>query len=125
MNFQRSTFFMSAALGALLVTGCASAPSEPVAELAEATALVQQADSAGAGQFAPGPLASARTELARAQELSDDGKQATARQSAQRATADAKLAIATAERAKAEKAASDSDASLKALRAETQRTTTN
>jgi hypothetical protein len=125
MNFQRSNIFMSAALGALLVAGCASAPSEPVAELAEATALVQQADSAGAGQFAAGPLASARTELTRAQELSDDGKQAAARQSAQRASADARLAIAAAERAKAEKAANDSDAALRALRAETQRSATN
>lgn len=103
------------------VAACATTPAEPVAELAEAQALVQQADAAGASQFAAGPLAQAHAELASAEKLSDSGKSEKARQAAQRASADARLALASTDRAKAEKAATDSDAALNALRAEAQR----
>lgn len=108
-------------LGAAWLAGCASVPPEPVAELSEASALVQQADAAGASQFAPGPLASAHSSLDAARELSDDGKHERARMTALRASADAKFALAATERGKAEKAVTQSDAALAALRAEAQR----
>jgi hypothetical protein len=106
---------------AALVAACASGPHEPVAEANTANVLIQQADSAGAGQFAPAPLANARAELDRSHALSEKGKTGQATEAAERATASAKLAIASTERAKAEKAAAESDAATKALRAETAR----
>ena len=114
-------FAIPALLAAALVAGCASAPREPVAEAQTATVLIQQADSAGAGQFAPAPLASARTELAQSMELSEKGKTKDAVIAAERSIASAKLAIAGTERAKAEKAAEEADAANRALRSEANR----
>jgi hypothetical protein len=115
-------FAVPALLAAALVAGCASAPREPVAEAQTATVLIQQADSAGAGQFAPAPLANARTELERSKTLSEKGKKEDAVVAAERSIASAKLAIAGTERAKAEKAAEEADAANRALRSETNRT---
>jgi hypothetical protein len=103
------------------VAGCASAPPSPVAEVAEAKALVSQADAAGAGEFASGPLTSARTNLRSAETLSGKGKSMEASRAAMRSTADAKLALAVTDRAKAQQSAKDSDAALEALRTETRR----
>jgi len=108
-------------LAAACVAGCASAPREPVAEANTATALIQQADSAGAGQFAPAPLANARTELERSHSLSEKGKKEAATEAAERATASAKLALAATERAKAEKSATEAEAANRALRSEAAR----
>ncbi len=118
---HRSGLWISAAFTAVVAVGCASPPDPPVAELSEAKTLIQQADAASAGQYAPGPLASARAELQRAEDRSEDGKQELARKAAERASADARMAITAAERAKAEKAANDATAAVNALRAETQR----
>lgn len=115
-------FAVPALLAAALVAGCASAPREPVAEAQTATVLIQQADSAGAGQFAPAPLANARTELERSKALSEKGKQEDAVVAAERSIASAKLAVAATERAKAEKAAEEADAANRALRSEANRT---
>jgi hypothetical protein len=115
-------FAVPALLAAALVAGCASAPREPVAEAQTATVLIQQADSAGAGQFAPAPLANARAELERSKALSEKGKKDDAVVAAERAIASAKLAVAATERAKAEKAAEEADAANRALRSEANRT---
>jgi hypothetical protein len=110
-----------AMMAAAWLAGCVTAPSVPVAEVAEAKALVSQADAAGAGEFASGPLTSARTNLRSAETLSEQGKSLDASRAAMRSTADAKLALAVTDRAKAEQSAKDSDAALEALRTETRR----
>ncbi len=108
-------------MAAAWLAGCAAVPPPPVAEVAEAKALVSQADAAGAGEFASGPLTSARTNLRSAETLSEQGKSLDASRAAMRSTADAKLALAVTDRAKAEQSAKDSDAALAALRTETRR----
>lgn len=110
-----------ALLASAWLTGCATASPEPVAEVAQARALVAQADAAGAGEFAPAPLSSARSNLQAAETLSGKGRNSDARRAAGRSSADAKLALATTDRAKAQQAANDSDAALNALRSETRR----
>jgi hypothetical protein len=112
---------MPAIVAAAWLAGCATAPQEPVADVAEAKALVTQADAAGAGEYASGPLSSARTNLKAAETLSGKGKSNEASRAAMRSTADAKLALAVTDRAKAQQAAKDSDAALEALRTETRR----
>ncbi len=120
---QLRMFAIPTLLTAALVAGCASAPREPVAEANTATVLIQQADAAGAGQYAPAPLANARTELDRSKALSEKGKTQEATAAAELATASAKLALASTERAKSEKAAREADAANRALRTETTRQT--
>jgi hypothetical protein len=108
-------------LASAWLAGCVTAPEKPVAEVAQAKTLVSQADAAGAGEFASGPLTSARTNLQAAEALSEKGKAKDARMAAARATADAKLALAATDKAKSQQAATQSDAALEALRAETRR----
>jgi hypothetical protein len=121
MTHTRIFFLTPAIVAAAWLAGCATAPKEPVADVAEAKALVTQADAAGAGEFASGPLASARDNLKAAETLSEKGKSNEASRAAMRSTADAKLALAVTDRAKAQQAAKDSDAALEALRTETRR----
>jgi hypothetical protein len=118
---QLRMFAIPTLLSAALVAGCASAPREPVAEANTAAVLIQQADSAGAGQYAPAPLANARAELTRSHGLSEKGKTEEATAAAELATASAKLAMASTERAKAAKAAEEAEAANRALRSETTR----
>ena len=121
MKHSRIFLLAPAVLAAAWLAGCATTPQGPVAEVAEAKALVSQADAAGAGEFASGPLTSARTNLKSAETFAEKGKSTEAGRAAMRSTADAKLALAVTDRAKAQQAAKDSDASLEALRTETRR----
>jgi Domain of unknown function (DUF4398) len=114
-------FVIPTMLCAALAAACASAPREPVAEANTAAVLIQQADSAGAGQYAPAPLANARAELVRSHGLSEKGKTEEAISAAELATGSAKLALASTERAKSEKAAAEANAANQALRTETTR----
>jgi hypothetical protein len=121
MKHSGILLFAPAMLASAWLAGCATAPQGPVAEVAEAKALVAQADAAGAGEFAAGPLTSARNNLQSAEQLAEKGKSNDAGRAAMRSTADAKLALAVTDRAKAQQAAKDSDASIEALRTETRR----
>jgi hypothetical protein len=121
MKHTRILVLVPAMVASAWLTACATTSKEPVAEVAEAKALVSQADAAGAGEYASGPLTSARTNLQSAEALAEKGKSTQASRAAMRSSADAKLALAVTDRAKAQQAAKDNDASLDALRTETRR----
>ena len=121
MTHTRIFLLAPALVATAWLGGCAVASQEPVANVAEAKALVTQAEAAGAGEYASGPLTSARTNLKAAETFSEKGKSNDASRAAMRSTADAKLALAATDRAKAQQAAKDSDAALEALRTETRR----
>lgn len=93
------------------------------AKIAVAQASLQRAEQSGAPLLAPVDLASARDKLARAQKAKsdDDLKRATAL--AEQADIDAQVAEANAQSQHAHTAAAEFDASMQALRAEANRTT--
>jgi hypothetical protein len=70
-------------------------------------------------------MAAARDKIARAEKAAVDHNKESATQLAEQADADAQLAEATAQRQKSHKAATEFDASMQALRQESQRTTSN
>jgi hypothetical protein len=107
---------------ALTVAGCASTPI-PNEKIAVAKSSVARAEQSGAPEYAPVEMAAAREKLARAEKAAanKDGQPAT--QLAEQANADARLAEATAQEHKSHKAAVEFDASMQALRQESQRST--
>jgi hypothetical protein len=105
-----------AALGAGVVA-CASNPV-PHEKIAVAQASVNRAEQAGAVEFAPVQMASARDKLARAEKAAADRKAEPATRLAEQANADAQLAEATAQQQRSHKAAAEFDASMQALRNE-------
>jgi hypothetical protein len=107
---------------ALTVAGCASTPI-PNEKIAVAKSSVARAEQSGAPEYAPVEMAAARDKLARAEKAAanKDGQPAT--QLAEQANADAQLAEATAQEHKSHKAAVEFDASMQALRQESQRST--
>jgi hypothetical protein len=102
------------------VAGCATTPI-PNEKIAVAKSSVQRAEQAGAQEFAPVEMASARDKLARAEKAAADHDAQPATQLAEQANADAQLAEATAQEKRARKAAMEQDANLQALRQESQR----
>ncbi|HTU67498.1 MAG TPA: DUF4398 domain-containing protein [Steroidobacteraceae bacterium] len=100
--------------------GCASTPL-PTAEVARAQTLVAQAESSQAQQYAAADLDRARTKLQQANKAMDAKKPMPANQFATEAAADAEVAIARSQAAQAEKSAAEVDASVEALRSESQR----
>jgi hypothetical protein len=110
------------AAGFLIAAGCVSTPV-PNEKLAVAKASVQRAEAAGAAEFAPVEMASARDKLARAESAATAHDVRPATQLAEQANVDAQLAEATAQEHKSHKAAADLDASLNALRSESSRNT--
>jgi hypothetical protein len=107
---------------ALTVAGCASTPI-PNEKIAVAKSSVARAEQSGAPEYAPVEMAAARDKLARAEKAAanKDGQPAT--QLAEQANVDAQLAEATAQEHKSHKAAVEFDASMQALRQESQRST--
>ena len=114
----------AAAAAALLValTAGASTPV-PNEEMAVAKASVQRAEQAGAPEFAPLELAAAREKLVRADKAVAERHAIVATQLAEQANADAQLAEARAIQEKSHKAALEFDASMVALRQESNRPT--
>jgi hypothetical protein len=105
---------------ALCVAGCVTTPV-PNEKLAVAKSSVQRAEQAGAPELAPVEMAAARDKLARAEKAAADRDALPATQLAEQANVDAQLAEATAQQQRSRKAAMEFDASLQALRQETQR----
>jgi hypothetical protein len=105
---------------ALSMAGCATTPI-PNEQLAVAKSSVQRAEQYGAPELAPVEMATARQELASAEKAAADHQPLPATQWAEKANVDAQLAEATAQERRAHKAATDFDASMTALRQETQR----
>jgi Domain of unknown function (DUF4398) len=105
---------------ALSVAGCASTPI-PNEQIAVAKSSVQRAEQNGAPELAPLEMSTARQELASAEKAAADHEALPAAQWAEKANVDAQLAEATAQERRAHKAATEFDASMTALRQETQR----
>jgi len=115
-----------AAMALTLLAAAAAYASNPAPEetIAVATAAVQRAEQAGAPQAAPVELAAARDKLARAQKANAEHQRKSALALADQATLDAQIAEATAQKDRAAKAAAEFDASMLALRQESNRNTT-
>jgi Domain of unknown function (DUF4398) len=104
------------------IAGCATTPV-PNEKIAVAKSSVQRAEQAGAAEYAPVEMASARDKLARAEKAAADHDVQPATQLAEQANADAQLAEATAQEKRSRKAAMEQDANLQALRQESLRST--
>lgn len=104
---------------ALVFTGCAS--SRPVAEITRAQTLIEQAEKAGALQYAPVELDQARNKLRLANAAAEDGKDDEARARANEAAAGAELAQAKASSSVATKAADEVERSTETLQRESER----
>jgi hypothetical protein len=111
------------ALAVMAVTAAACATNPvPNEKIAVAKVAVQRAEQSGAPQAAPVELASARDKLARAEKADADHQVTPAIDLADQATIDAQVAEATAQKQRAAKAAAEFDASMLALRQESNRT---
>src|SRR5262245_24398113 len=100
----------------LALAGCASAPRQ-VAESTRAHTLVDQAEQAGAQQFAAADLEAARNKLQQADDKHTDHDLAV--RLAQEAAADAEVAAARTRAAKAQQALAQVNAGSDTLRQET------
>jgi hypothetical protein len=116
----RNGFLVTAALG-LLCAGCATNANRPTAELTRARTLIEQAEKAGAQQYAAAELDQARNKLRLANAAVEDGKNDEARARANEAAADAELAQARATSGEAKKSADEVEKSTEALERESSR----
>ncbi|MGZ8907606.1 MAG: DUF4398 domain-containing protein, partial [Methylobacter sp.] len=98
----------------LILAGCASAP--PKEELSQAETAIQDADRAGASQYEPQLLSSAREKLSRANKDMADEENDEARRMAKEALAEAVLASAKAEAAKQAEQANEMKKAIEALK---------
>lgn len=122
MTFTRLQVLLAGAL--LVLGGCASPPPAPTDQLAVSKAAVAQAVSAGAPEFAPAELSSARDKLDRANLAMAAKDYAQARILAEQAEVDAQLAVTRTRSSKAQKAAAALQESSRVLREEINRNTT-
>jgi hypothetical protein len=102
------------------LAACASTPI-PNEKIAVAKAEVQRAEQSGAPELAPVEMTAARDKLARAEKAAADRDAQPATQLAEQANVDAQLAEATAQQERSRKAEMEFDASMQALRQESQR----
>jgi Domain of unknown function (DUF4398) len=118
MNIRKP--ITGAAVCAATIVGLAACASSPIPneKIAVAQASVARAEQSGATEYAPVELSTARDKLQRAQKAAanNDGQPAT--MLAEQANVDAQLAEATAQQQKSHKAATELDASLRALTVE-------
>lgn len=115
----RNGFLIAAAIG-LVSAGCASTPrADP--EITRARTLIEQAEKAGAQQYAAVELDHARNKLRLADAANKDGKRDEARSRANEAAADAELAMARTNSGEAKKAADEVQQSTDTLRQEAER----
>jgi len=120
MKCTKLAHFLGFAAAATALTCCASNPV-PLEKIAVAKSSVQRAEQAGAPESAPVEMAAARDELGRAEKAAADRDAVSATRLAEKANVDAQLAEATAQGQRSRKAATEFDASLQALRQESQR----
>lgn len=104
---------------ALLLAGCGSAP--PKDALSRAEIAIQGADRAGASEYDPQLISSARRKLERANKDVDDDENDDARRMAEEAYSEALLANAKAEAAKQAKQTDDMKKAIEALKQEISR----
>ena len=115
------TFMRAATIPAVLLAaaGCASSP-KPVADLANAHALIAQAEQSDAQQFASSDLEAARSKLRQADADAQD-KPVIAARLAQESSVDAEVALARTRSLKATQALAEVNAGTQTLRSESQR----
>lgn len=118
-----SALAVSFAVATLFISGCASTPPAPTADLAVSTAAVARADSAGGAQFSSMEMRTARDKLDRANLALAAKDHGRARMLAHEAQVDAQLAQAKAESTKARKAADELQEATRVLRLELDRKT--
>jgi Domain of unknown function (DUF4398) len=106
------------AAGAL--SACAATP-DPKPEIESARALVEQAEKAGAAEFAGRDFETARDRLRMAEDADEAHQDDDAQRFADQAAVNAQLAMANTAAAKAERAAAEGQKSIEALRQETNR----
>jgi hypothetical protein len=125
MVIRLSGFIRGAAACAAVAVGLTACVSTPIPneKIAVAKASVQRAEQSGAPELAPVEMAAARDKLARAEQAAAARDAQPANQLAEQAEVDARLAEATAQQQRSRKAAMEFDASMRALRNESLRST--
>jgi chromosome segregation ATPase len=105
---------ISTALAGLIAAGCASA-QQPAPQVTRAQTLIEQAEKAGAQEYAAADLERARDKLQAANAAAEKGKEEIAAQYAAQAVVDAELATARASSGQARKAADEVHAGAQTL----------
>jgi hypothetical protein len=119
-----TTSAVFAVLGTLAIaglTGCASAPPPPTAQMAVAEASVQRASNASTAEGAAASLQIAVGKLASARTAMNNKDYELAKQLAEEADVDSQVAELRAQSARSSKAAQESKAAARALREELDR----
>jgi hypothetical protein len=114
-----------ALLGSLiLLSACATTPPPPSAEMTRAKAAIEQAQNAGAREFATEYLNASIAKMEKAEAESAKGNNVLASRLVEESYADAHLAQVSAQSAKSARAAEDVDKSIETLKHEENRANT-
>lgn len=108
----------------VLLSGCASAPLAPSNEMTKAKSAIDQADRAGAREYATDNLNSSVQKMAQGQAAAAKGEGAQSERLFAESYADAHLAQISAQSAKSAKDAADVDKGIATLQNEANRSTT-
>lgn len=119
---SKKWFALLAGASVMLIAGCSANKTPAIADVAVSQAAVENAASAGAMEFAPVEMRSAREKMARAHQAMGVKDYKTAIDLANQAQADAKLAQGKANSAKAQAAANALQEDIRILREELNRT---
>jgi hypothetical protein len=107
-----------------LLSGCASAPLAPSTEMTKAKSAVEQAEHAGAREYATDELNTSVQKFGEGQAAAAKGEKAKSEQLFQESYADAHLAQISAQSAKSAKDAADVDRGIATLQNEASRSST-
>ncbi len=116
---------LSAAIGATLLSGCATSSEKPTRQLSRAESYIEIAQNQGAQEYSAVALQSARDKLTQAKRAADKGDHEVARRLAKEAELDAQYAVAQTSRMQAQNSLREVQSSLETLRRETMRSTVN
>jgi len=105
----------------LALAGCATTVPPPTEQMAVSRAAVNDAFSAGSAEYAPAALATAQDKLARASAAMEAADYPSAQMWAEEAEVDARVAATTARSAKAQRAVSEVNESIRVLQDEINR----
>lgn len=116
LNSSKSLLAVFAASSLLVLAGCAGNP--PTAQLAVATQALNAAETAGATEFAPVEMQSARQKMNDAEKADFEKDYKKAKDLAEQAEWDARVAERKAQAAKVQRAVDDAKHSVEELRNE-------
>ena len=115
----------TALIGSLaLLSGCATTPLAPSTEMTKAKSAIEQAEHAGAREYATDNLNSSVQKMAQGEAAAAKGQKAQSEQLFQESYADAHLAQISAQSAKSAKDAADVDRGIATLQNEASRSST-